>query len=407
MRLAAVSLLFCSLWSAPIGRADGLAGPRTSRDLTDDLLGPMPSDSHPDHRAIRPQGSINLALPASHLKRIYDSNGFGDCAPQPVGGIFAPSDWSEAGQTCLRITQDRYNSSASRHFSSGTGAFGVAQHPSTKATPAVITTGITERILEQSLQGIADSQGAFLAAAVRGRVDFSFSLFASDQRFDSAALARNRRPKPRYVVAYGEAPQTQEHGSVHVGRAGAISPKLASAQPLHNSHDLHELPAGAVPQGSSSFAPRPVQKHLIEIQEDGDGEAAAESLAQETELQNIQGVRYHLGRSLGLAEPVFSGLSGKIERDPNGNFYDTRVAIAERAGSLVFSEIKPFYAGGPARSLAYGLGLPFGSNRISIKNYVSNQPSMVSLERRLVRTNMALSFEPRTNSFKFEANFLL
>ena len=396
-------LLFCSLLSAPNGSAD----PGPAKDLTDDLLVPMPSDAHPEYRAIRPQGSINLAVPASHLKRIYDSNGFGDCAPQPVGGIFAPSDWSKAGQTCLRITQDRYNASASRQFSSGAGTFGVAQHPSTKATPAVITTGITERILEQSLQGIADSQGAFLAAAVRGRLDFSFSLFSSDQRFDSAALARNRRSKARYVVVYGEAPQVQGHEGVHAGRAGAISHKLASAQSLQ---DLHELPAGAVPHGSSNFAPRPAQKHLIEVQEDlgdlGGGDRAG-SYAQDSEIQEMQGMRYHLGRSLGLAEPVFSGLSGKIERDPNGNFNDTRVSIAERAGSLVFSEMKPFQVGGPARSLAYGLGLPFGANRISIKNYVSNQPSAVSFERRLVGTNMALSFEPRTTSFKLEANLQL
>jgi hypothetical protein len=364
----------------------------------------MPSESHPDHRTIRPQGSINLAFPASHLKRIYDANGFGDCAPQPVGGIFAPSDWSEAGQTCLRITQDRYNASASRHFSTGAGTFGVAQHPSTKATPAVITTGITERILEQSVQGLADSQGAFFAAAVRGRVDFSFSLFASDQRFDSAALARNRRSKSRYVVVYGEVPQAQEHGSVHAGRAGAVGPKIASAQSLH---DFHELPAGAVPQGSEGFTPRPAQKHLVEVQEDADGEDPTENYGQNREIQNMQGMRYHLGRSLGLAEPVFSGLSGRIERDPSGNFNDTRVSIAERAGSLVFTELKPFQVGGAASSLAYGLGLPFGPNRISIKNYVSSQPSMVSLERRLVQTNMALSFEPRTTSFKFEANFLL
>jgi hypothetical protein len=146
---------------------------------------------------------------------------------------------------------------------------------------------------------------------------------------------------------------------------------------------------------------------LVEVQEDLGGENPAEGFVQDSEIQDKQGMRYHLGRSLGLSEPVFGGLSGKIERDPNGNFNDTRVSIAERAGSLVFSELKPFQEGGPARSLAYGLGLPFGSNRISIKNYVSNQPSTVSFERRLVQTNMALSFEPRTTSFKFEAKFML
>lgn len=381
--------------SSQLGIADPAAVKFRTKDLTADLLAPPPSDSHPEHRVIRPQSSINLALPVTHLKRIYDSNGFGDCAPQPAGGLFVPADWSEAGQSCLRITQGRYNAAASRHFLSDKGTFGAAQHPSSQAKPAVLTAGLTERILEQSLQGFADARGAFFAAAVRGKVEVSFSLFASDEGFDRAALARKRRQKSRYVVVYGD-PEQMHHRHGHDGGVEA-SNRLASSEPFRG------LPL----KSRSLFAPRPAQKHLIEVYGEADTDHAAAGDDHVDERYVDPGMRYHLGRSLGLAEPVFSGLSGKIERDANGNFADTRVSLAERSGSLVFTEFKPFQPGGAARSLAYGLGLPFGANRLSVKSYVSNQPTAVFLERRLVGTNVALSYEPRASSFKLVAEFLL